>query len=50
MWKLLAFVARYGHTPPGLARRMSVVDLGRFANELAQLLLDEDSRKNPFDF
>lgn len=50
LWKMLAYVARYGATPPSVSRRMPMTELKRFAESLGQLLAEEaESTRRPVD-
>lgn len=47
IWKLLAYVGRYGHQPVSIARQLTVRELGRLADSVAQIVREENESGRP---
>ncbi len=47
IWKLLAYVGRYGHQPVDVACRLTVRDLSKLADCVAELVQAENASSNP---
>ncbi len=43
LWKMFAYVARYGMQPLSEMRGLTVTELSRLANELSEIIVDEGS-------
>jgi hypothetical protein len=43
IWKLLAYVGRYGHQPVNVARQLTVRDLHRLAGKVAEIVEQENA-------
>ena len=42
LWERLAYVARYGHTPPEQAIHMEMRDLRKFGEKLSEIVKEEN--------
>ena len=48
IWKLLAFVGRYGHQPVNVAMSLTVRDLGVLASQIGQIIEEENAAGGRF--
>lgn len=46
IWKLLAYVARYGHQPVDVSKRLPLRELKLLADQLAKIVEEENAPPN----
>jgi hypothetical protein len=48
IWKLLAYVGRYGHQPVNVAMRLTLRELRQLAEQIGQLVEEENAPADRF--
>lgn len=49
LWKMIAFLGKYGHQPANVCLSMTTTELGRLANAVAEIMREEaDAQASAF--